>query len=363
MYTLIEFLKKVKDERRAAGQRHPLWFILLIVILGLMTGHLGYRALGDFAKIHQKTLTEYFHFPKQRVPSYSTIRRAIQRIDWADLIQVFNEWSDSLYRNDTTISWLSIDGKSLNATVSNFCTNRQDFVSLVSIFCSENGLTSRLGKYQNKKTSEIRCVRELVKTSGLKNKTFTLDALHCQKETVELIVETENDYLIAVKKNQPRLYNHLTSLAKTDSPLTQHIDKEKSHGREITRKVSVFKAPEDVQAAWKNSQVFVRVERKGRRGGDFYSETAYYLSSRTEEARVLAEQIQRHWRIENQLHWVKDVIFKEDNWPLSHFQAATNFSVLRTLAVNLLRFLGFFSITEAQRWLTSRVDKLLILLE
>lgn len=78
---------------------------------------------------------------------------------------------------------------------------------------------------------------------------------------------------------------------------------------------------------------------------------------------MLAEQIQRHWRIENQLHWVKDVIFKEDDWPLSHFQAATNFSVLRTLAMNLLRFLGFFSITEAQRWLANRVDRLLILLE
>lgn len=168
MHTLIESLKKVKDERRAAGQRHPLWFILLIVIFGLITGHLGYRALGDFAKNHQKTLTEYFHIPKQRVPSYSTIRRAVQRIEWADLIEVFNEWSDSLDRDTEGISWLSIDGKSLNATLSNFCNNRQDFVSLVSIFCSGNGLTLRLAKFQNKKSSEISCVRELLRTSGLK---------------------------------------------------------------------------------------------------------------------------------------------------------------------------------------------------
>ncbi len=155
MYTLIEYLKKVKDERRSAGQRHPLWFILLIVIFGLMTGHLGYRALGDFAKIHQKTLTEHFHLPKQRVPSYSTIRRAIQRIEWADLIQVFNEWADGLDRDNTEKSWLSIDGKSLNATLSNFRNNRQDFTSIVSRFCSENGLTLRLAKFQNKKISEI----------------------------------------------------------------------------------------------------------------------------------------------------------------------------------------------------------------
>ena len=203
----------------------------------------------------------------------------------------------------------------------------------------------------------------MLRTSGLTKKTFTLDALHCQKETVEVIIATENDYLIAVKKNQPRLYERLTALAKTDPCLTQHIDKETSHGRKITRKISVFKAPEDVQAVWKNSQVFVRVERSGKRGAKFYSETAYYLSSRTEEARVLGQQIQLHGRIENQLHWIKDVIFKEDDWPLSHFQAAPNFSVLRTLALNLLRFLGFFSITEAQRWLAHRVDRLLILLE
>ena len=85
MHTLIEYLKKVKDFRLDQGQRHQLWFILLIVILGLMTGHLGYRALGDFAKYQQRHLTKYFRIRRRKVPSYSTIRRAIIGVNWANL--------------------------------------------------------------------------------------------------------------------------------------------------------------------------------------------------------------------------------------------------------------------------------------
>jgi hypothetical protein len=86
MDSLIEYLKLVKDFRRKQGQKYPLWWILLIVILGLMAGHLGYRALGGFAKSQQQTFTEFFKLRLKKAPSYSTIRRAIQGVDWAELI-------------------------------------------------------------------------------------------------------------------------------------------------------------------------------------------------------------------------------------------------------------------------------------
>ncbi len=86
MHTIIEYLKKVKDFRLDQGQRHQLWFILLIVILGLMTGHLGYRPFGYFAKYQQRHLTQYFRIRRRKVPSYSTIKRAIIEVDWGNLI-------------------------------------------------------------------------------------------------------------------------------------------------------------------------------------------------------------------------------------------------------------------------------------
>ncbi len=92
-----------------------------------------------------------------------------------------------------------------------------------------------------------------------------------------------------------------------------------------------------------------------------YEETAYYISSLTESAQVFAKIIRGHWKIENQLHWVKDVIFEEDKSEISDFQAASNWSILTTIGLNLFRGLGFLSITEGQRWLAERWEKLIVL--
>ena len=113
---------------------------------------------------------------------------------------------------------------------------------------------------------------------------------------------------------------------------------------------------------WQDSQCFVQVKRSGIRGSKPYKQTAYYLSSRQENARVFTNKIRGHWRIENQLHWVKDVIFKEDSSRIQQLQPATNLSILKTFAMNLFRFLGFLSITEGQRWLGHRFWPLVALL-
>lgn len=93
MNILTEYLKLVRDFRRKQGQKYPLWWISLIVILGLMAGHLGYRALGDFSKPQQQILTKFFNFRFEKAPSYSTIIRAIQGFNWAELIEIKNQWA------------------------------------------------------------------------------------------------------------------------------------------------------------------------------------------------------------------------------------------------------------------------------
>lgn len=337
MFTLIAFLKKVKDFRQHRGQRHPLWFILLIVIFGLMTGHLGYRALGDFAKSHQQYLTKYFRISRRQVPSYSTIRRAMMGVDWVDLIQVFNQWASQLTVGNDEVDWLAIDGKSLRSTIAHYRDNQQNFVSIISLFSQTNGLVLNLAQFENKHRSEIHQVQDMVRSLPLQHQVFTLDALHCQKSTVKLIISSGNDYLIAVKKNQLSLYNCLEAQSKITTPASQHIIKDNSHGRNIIRKTSVFKIPQSLQSLWVNSQTFIQVERTGLRGLNPYQETVYYLSSCWSTAQIFAAKIQGHWRIENQLHWVKDVIFQEDNSPLHQFGPVTNFSILQTIAINLFR--------------------------
>lgn len=212
MLTLIEFLKKVHDPRQKSGKRHPLWLILLLVILGLMFGHLGYRDLEAFAKSNQKLLVKTFHLTTERVPSYSTIRRAMMLVKNSDLIDVFNQWASQLTTSIDLTDWVSIDGKCLRSTCQNSQNSSQNFVSIVSLFSQSTGLVLRLQKFDNKKTSEIGQAQELVKGYPNQGNVFTLDSLHCQKETTTLITQSNNDYIIAVKSHQKNLFKQVVEI-------------------------------------------------------------------------------------------------------------------------------------------------------
>ncbi|MEQ8467881.1 MAG: ISAs1 family transposase [Coleofasciculus sp. E1-EBD-02] len=202
---------------------------------------------------------------------------------------------------------------------------------------------------------ETQADQDIIRNLNSENQVVTLDAIHCQKATVQNLINSNNDYLITVKNNQKTLRKTLHDLAITTPPLSQYIEYDKSRGRNIQRTVSVFSLPENIKSAWLNSQRFIQVTRIGTRKYKPIDQTVYYLSSRQSNAQTFAAKIRGHWLIENQLHWVKDAIFKEDKSPICHFQAVTNLSILLTIAINLFRILGFCSITNAQTWLYGRL--------
>jgi hypothetical protein len=179
--SLIDYLKNVPDERNPNGRRHPLWIILLIIIMGIMSGYWGYRGLGTFIERHRRTIVKILKIPQARVPSYSTIRRVMMQIDYQVLASIFNEWA-SQYTNLSSHQWIAIDGKSLKNTVSNCQTSQQNFVTMVSAFSHDRGEVLGIKIMENKKESEITVVRDLLVLLDLKNVVFTMDALHCQKK-------------------------------------------------------------------------------------------------------------------------------------------------------------------------------------
>ena len=367
MQTLISFLKKVNDPRHPSGKRHPLWLILLLVIMGFMLGYLGYRDLETFAKFNQKLIVKTFHLTIDRVPSYSTIRRVMMLVNTSDLIDAFNQWASQLTTSIDLTDWVSIDGKCLRSTCQNSQNSTHDFVSIVSLFSQNTGLVLRVQKFENKKSSEIRQAQELVKGYPHQGNVFTLDALHCQKETTTLITESKNDYIIALKGNQKNLFKQVVKIIENQPTKSQAESLDISHGRHLVRKVSVFDIPPQKlkdfeRLKWANISSLIKVERSGSRGKKDYEHIAYYISSLSASAEIFASKIRGHWLIENQLHWVKDVFFKEDTWPRHHYIAVTNLSLLTTFALNLYRFLGFSSLTCGQRWLNYKLEKLMILL-
>lgn len=167
-----------------------------------------------------------------------------------------------------------------------------------------------------------------------------------------------NDYLIAIKANQPKLLCTLRCQFQTTAPLSVASDTEHTRGRCTQRTVSVLAPSTDIDPAWVGVQRVIRVERTGTRAGKPFSETVFYISSRSDNAAEFAGRIRGHWQIENRLHWVKDVVLHEDQTPLCDGHALTNVAILRTMVVNLFRQQGFDSITKAIRHVAHDVGRL-----
>ena len=140
------------------------------------------------------------------------------------------------------------------------------------------------------------------------------------------------------------------------------VEQDNSHGRKIKREVSVFDFTGNNLKKWESVTNVIKVIRSGEREKKPDEEIVYYISNCRKNAKEFAQIIRGHWGIENKLHWVKDVIFKEDESPIQDFSAATNMSILLTRGINLLRSSGFLSITEGQRWLDRKWNRLMIML-
>jgi len=173
-------LSSVEDPRSKYGRRHSLENMLIMCIMAMMSGYNGYREIGRFLKKHQKEIRQSLCFYHQ-VPSYVTIRDVMQRIDFDKLSKSFNRWAEQyvpMCKGDTK----SVDGKAIGGTVSNCFSSYQNFTSLVSVFASQRGIVLSCSKNENKKSSEIPTVRQLIETLDVKGDIFTMDAIHCQKK-------------------------------------------------------------------------------------------------------------------------------------------------------------------------------------
>ncbi len=178
------------------------------------------------------------------------------------------------------------------------------------------------------------------------------------KKTVEQIIDSGNDFVIAVKGNQPKLYQHLQ--AQFEQSEAQSVDDqvEQTRNRVTQRSVSVLDTVEGLDAAWVGVQRLIRVERTGTRATEPVHETMFYISSVPADAAHFSQLIRDHWHIENRLHWVKDVVLQEDYAPLCAGHAPENMAILRTFSLNLFRLHGFASITKGIRALSHDVRRL-----
>lgn len=171
-----------------------------------------------------------------------------------------------------------------------------------------------------------------------------------------------NDYLITVKGNQPKLMQQFQQACATMTPHSQTLHLDTSHGRVVERKTQVFAAPATLAVTWHQAQSLVVVYRQGMRQGHTFATVSFYLTSLSLSAIEAALGVRQHRDIENGLHWVRDVVFQEDAAPFAEFTPAINWSVLRSIALNLFRAHGYHSLTTAIRLLGHHLLQLLSLL-
>lgn len=205
---LFLMLFSLEDFRRGQGRMHTLPVILMIVIMSTMSGFIGFRPAGDFIQKHRKELIKLFKPKNGRLPSFQTIARVMENIDFDKLTNLFHRWATAHFVIEKD-EWCSLDGKAIGGTVKNPHNCRQRFTSLVSVFCSKQKQVLAAGQIKDGKSSEIETVKQLIRILDLQGVTFSLDALHCQKDTLNTIVKSKNNYVVGVKGNQKKLHSQV----------------------------------------------------------------------------------------------------------------------------------------------------------
>jgi len=340
---LVERLQTIVDPRRqCANLKHPLVDLIVLGFCGVLAGCEDFVEIAEWATEHAAVLGTFLELP-HGIPSHDTFNRVFAVLQPSTLQEVLLPWL--LERRGLPGEWIHLDGKTLRGTR----CKRQKLKALhvVSAWAGQTGLT--LGQVAvDTKSNEITALPELLKLLDLQDKTVTIDAIGCQKEIAQTIVDSGGDYVLAVKANQPTLHTELQkAFAQAPAPPLRSSRRtttcEKGHGRSEQRTVQVLPAQDSLSAAqmalWVGVVSLVRVTRVvwEQATGAQSTEVRYFLSSLPPVARCIGSAIRGHWRIENGLHWVLDVVFREDARRVYDRTTAENVAFMNRLALSLLR--------------------------
>jgi predicted transposase YbfD/YdcC len=340
---LVERLQTIPDPRRqSANLKHPLVDIIILGFCGVLAGCEDFVESAEGATVHEGVLGAFLELP-HGIPSHDTFTRVFAMLHATTLQEVLLPWL--LERRGLPGEWIHVDGKTLRRTR---CQSQKlKALQVVSAWAGQTGIT--LGQVAvATKATDITALPQLLELLDVRDKIVTIDAMGCQKEIAQAIVEGGGDYILAVKANQPTLHAELQeAFAQAPAPKLRSprvaTTFEKGHGRYEQRTVEVLPAREHLSAAqgalWAGVLTLVMVTRLGwEQATEAQStEARYFLSSLPPTARRIGRAIRGHWNIENGLHWVLDVVFREDARRVYDRTTAENVAFLNRLALSLLR--------------------------
>lgn len=374
-----EALAALPDARRSQGLRYPLQTVVVTALMAMVCGCDDAEAMQSWGEANADWLCSMLDMP-HGPPTQDVYLAVFAALDPEAFSAVFRHWAELLsLRLKAGGKHIAVDGKTSRRSFDTASGKRA--VHTVSAWMSEAGLV--LGQQKTEtKSNEITAIPELLSVLDLRGATVTIDAMGCQREIAETILAGGGDYLLAVKDNPPTLHQDLQTTFDEAADARQRTvdeqprptvevtkDVDKGHGRVETRTVTLCRDLSWVTTAqrWSGLSFVAQVVRQRTvlSTDKTSTETAYYIGSDAEAtAADTAQAIRRHWSIENGLHWVLDLAFREDEARHRARHAAENMTTLRHFALNIIksdpdRKLGVANTRKRAGWDRSYLIKLL----
>ena len=341
--TIVDFLESFEDladPRQRGKVLYPLDEVLLLVLLGVIAGCESWVEIARYGEKKLALLRRFRPF-KDETPSHDQLGDIFAVLDAEQFQLCFVAWVAGLTGLGPEI--IAIDGKTLRRSFQDGGAKAP--IHMVSAWSAKQNLV--LGQVKvAEKSNEITAIPKLLDMLVIKGAVVTIDAMGCQREIAAKIIEQQADYVLALKGNQGALRDDVEEFfieqkANNYANCTpsQHETLEKSHGRIETRTVTVVGAIDWLKErhAWSGLVSIVMVESCREMAGKSERESRFYITSLPALAERIGSAIRGHWGIENGLHWVMDMVFRDDECRIRKHNAPANFTTVKHMASNLLR--------------------------
>jgi predicted transposase YbfD/YdcC len=336
---IIDHFGDMPDPRQQAKILYPLAEIILATLCAIICGADSYVEIEEFGNAKIDFLKRYLPF-EHGIPSHDTLGIVFSSIDAKLFNEKFIEWTRIIQQSIPQL--IAIDGK----TVRRSKDGKKHPIHIVSAWANQQGLVVGQTK-TDEKSNEITAIPELLSMLELQGAIVTIDAMGCQKKIVQDIVSKNADYVIAVKENQPGLYQEIElffrGVESQTLPLTlptcTTFDKE--HGRIESRTYSITDRIDLLTTTrqWTGIKSIGSVTSI-REVDDVTTEnTRYFITSLPADAYLFAKAVRSHWGIENSLHWVMDIVFRDDECRIRKRHGPANFVTLKHITHNMLKLL------------------------